>query len=175
MSVVLGPLWQLGYVVEDLDAALQGWIEAGVGPWYLFRPLPITRFSYRGGTSRVPDVAVALAYSGDVQIELIHQRDDVPTLYLDFLAATGGGLQHVGYLPAAYEAAVAAARARGWSVAHDGEAGGTRFLYFDTGNHLGSVVELVAPSPATARMFGRLHRLAEQWDGRTEPVHRVGS
>lgn len=172
MSTSFGPLWQLGYVVADLEPALQGWLQAGVGPWYVLDPLPIDRFSYRGGPSQVPRAAVALAYSGGVQIELIHQLDDTPTMYRDFLAATGGGLQHVGYLPADYDAACATADALGWSIGHDGEASGTRFRYYDTGNHAGSVIELVAPSAKTVGFFGLLRDLAASWDGTTDAVRR---
>ena len=108
VAMGFGPIWQLGYVVRDLDAALEHWLAAGVGPWYVFDPLPIDRFCYRGGPSIVPDVAVALAYSGTTQVELIHQRDDTPTLYRDFLATSDGGLQHLGFRPSDYDGALAA-------------------------------------------------------------------
>mgnify|MGYP007000251745 len=34
MNALLGPIGQLGYVVEDLETAAWAWVEkAGVGPW----------------------------------------------------------------------------------------------------------------------------------------------
>src|SRR6476469_1333708 len=35
VTMGLGPIWQLGYVVRDLDIALEHWLAAGVGPWYV--------------------------------------------------------------------------------------------------------------------------------------------
>ena len=51
-------------------------------------------FRYRGELSDV-DVSIAMANSGDMQIELIEQHNDAPSPYLDFLNQRGPGLQHV--------------------------------------------------------------------------------
>jgi len=169
-----GAIFQLGYVVADIDAALDHWVRTGVGPWYVLDPLPIEHFSYRGGPSIVPEVTIALSYSGGMQVELIHQRDDAPTMYRDFLAATGGGLQHLGYLPAGYDASLAAAVAAGWEQAHVGHAAGTRFVYLDGGGHPGSVAELVDLDPTSRSFFGHIADEAAGWDGVSDPVRRVG-
>ena len=169
----LGPIWQLGYVVLDIDAALEHWLAAGVGPWYVFDPLRVERFCYRGGPSIVPDIAVALAYSGSIQVELIQQRDDAPTLYRDFLAASGEGLQHLGYRPADYDATLAAATAAGWEVAHEGSGSGTRFVYLDAASHPGSVTELVDLDPRTDSFFTHMATEAATWDHTTRPVRRL--
>jgi hypothetical protein len=47
MSVLRGPIRQIGYVVTDLDHALASWLELGVGPWFVVRDLPM-RALYRG-------------------------------------------------------------------------------------------------------------------------------
>jgi hypothetical protein len=41
MSVLPGPIRQIGYVVADLDGAIQSWIQLGVGPWFVMRGLPM--------------------------------------------------------------------------------------------------------------------------------------
>ena len=175
VSTRFGPVRQLGYVVRDLDRALEGWLAAGVGPWYVIDPLALERFQYRGGASIVPDVAIALSYSGDLQVELIHQRDDTPTLYRDFLATSAeGGLQHLGFIPADYDAALAAALADGWKVGHDGAAAGTRFAYVERGNHPGTVVELIDLDDAMAGFMAHIAAAAADWDGQTGAIHRVG-
>ena len=41
MTVLPGPIRQIGYVVTDLDQAIAGWLELGVGPWFVIRGLPL--------------------------------------------------------------------------------------------------------------------------------------
>jgi hypothetical protein len=47
MTILPGPIRQIGYVVTDLDQAMAGWLELGVGPWFVLRGLPV-RADYRG-------------------------------------------------------------------------------------------------------------------------------
>ena len=50
MSLLFGPLRQMGYVVRDIEGAMRHWIDVcGVGPWFYAERLPLTAFSYRGG------------------------------------------------------------------------------------------------------------------------------
>lgn len=174
MSTAFGPIFQLGYVVQDLDRALEHWLACGVGPWYVIDRFPVDRFCYRGGPSILPDVAIALSYSGGLQVELIHQRDDTPTLYRDFLATSGEGLQHLGYQPVDYDGTVARATAEGWELAHDGSASGTRFVYLDRGGPPGTVAELVDLDPRSAGFFEHIREVCDNWDGRTDPVRPTG-
>jgi hypothetical protein len=170
-----GPVWQLGYVVADDEAAMEGWLAQGVGPWYVIHPFPVDRFSFReGDPSTTPLLTIALSHSGGVQVELIQQHDDTPTLYREFLARTGGGLQHLGYLPVDYEASLAAARAAGWGVFHQGSASGTRFCYLDGGGHPGTMAEIVDLDEGSRGLFAHIEDEAAAWDGATRPVRRLG-
>jgi hypothetical protein len=40
---------------------------------------------------------MGLANSDDMQIELIQQHDETPSIYQEFMTATGGGLNQVAY------------------------------------------------------------------------------
>ena len=94
MSRLFGPMRQVGIVVRDIEKAMRHWVEVcGIGPWFYAEQLPLTEFRYKG---RVYDLkmSVALANSGDVQLELIQQRCDSPSLYRDFLAGGHEGMQH---------------------------------------------------------------------------------
>ena len=97
MSRIFGEPRQNGYVVRDVEAAMRHWSEVlGVGPWFYFEHVPIEAFHYRGELSPL-QVSIALANSGALQIELIQPRNDVPSMYRDFLAAGHEGLQHLAY------------------------------------------------------------------------------
>ena len=88
MSRLFGPLRQMGYVVLDVEAAMKHWVEVcGVGPWFYAERLPLTAFTYAGKRYDDIHVSIGLANSGDMQIELIQQRSDHPSMYRDFLAA----------------------------------------------------------------------------------------
>ena len=42
MSNLLGPIRQLGYVVDDIEAGMKYWSETmGVGPWFYNPRVPI--------------------------------------------------------------------------------------------------------------------------------------
>ena len=87
MSRLFGDVIQNGYVVRDIETAMRHWIDIlGVGPWFYIEQLPVPDFQYKGQPSPV-DVSLALANSGTLQIELIQQRNDAPSMYRDFLAA----------------------------------------------------------------------------------------
>jgi hypothetical protein len=81
MSRLFGGVIQNGYVVRNIEAAMRHWIDVlGVGPWFYIDHLPVADFQYKGQPSPV-DVSLALANSGTLQIELIQQRNDAPSLY----------------------------------------------------------------------------------------------
>ena len=69
MSRLFGPMRQVGIVVRDIEKAMRHWVEVcGIGPWFYTEQLPMDEFRYQG---RVYDlkVSIALANSGDVQLE----------------------------------------------------------------------------------------------------------
>ena len=91
MSRFFGPVRQAGYVVRDIEAAMDYWSrELGIGPWFYNPRVPIVNYRYRGEAYE-PHNSVALANSGFVQVELIQTRNDVPSMYRDFLAAGNTG------------------------------------------------------------------------------------
>jgi hypothetical protein len=172
MSRIFGAITQNGYVVRDIHAALKHWIDAlGVGPWFLSEHVPFDAFSYRGEPSNA-DVAIALANSGPLQIELIQQHNDAPSMYRDFLAAGREGLQHVAYWTDDIEGDLAKALKLGYRIGQEGSLGGPRgrFVYLDTeAGFAGTVVELSDKSGAKGKMFRMIRDAADGWDGR-DPI-----
>jgi len=175
MSLHFGPVRQNGYVVRDIEAALEHWTRVlGVGPFFYFERAPIAEFRFRGERSEL-EVSIALANSGDLQVELIQQRNDAPSMYRDFLAAGREGLQHVAFWTEDFDGALAAATSRGHAVAQSGESGGPdgRFVYFAEEAHPGTVIELSEVSGAKGRFFEHIRAQAQAWEG-SEPVRVLG-
>jgi len=174
MSRFFGNVCQNGYVVRDIEAALKHWTEVmGVGPFYYIDRVKCDWFTYRGEPSPV-EMSIALGNTGDLQIELIQQRNDAPSMYMDFLNAGREGLQHMSWWTTDYQAQYDRALAAGFKVGHEGQIGGPqgRFVYFDTETHPGTVIEMSDISGAKGKFFEHIRKAAIGWDG-TDPVRPV--
>lgn len=165
MSRSFGPIMQNGYVVRDWRAAAEHWSrELGVGPFFVMEHIRFRSCTFRGAPAAI-DMSVAIAYSGDHQIELVQQHNDAPSIYREFLDARGEGLQHVGALVDAIGPIVAAA---GWGerVIQAGETlVGQRFAYFDVGPHPGAMIELIEVGAEARAAFAYMKRAAAEWNG----------
>lgn len=174
MSRIFGEIRQNGYVVRDIEAAMKHWIDVlGVGPFFYIPVVRMETFFYRGEPS-APRVSIALANSGDLQIELIQQHDDQPSMYKDFVDAGREGLQHISSWEADLDAAIARIEAAGHSIAQSGAIeGGIRFVYFDTELHPGTVFEVSNLAGPLAALPEMVADAARDWDG-SDPIRVVG-
>jgi hypothetical protein len=170
MSRFFGEIRQLGYVVPDIEKAMEYWSrELGIGPWFYAPRVPVVNFKYRGQPS-APITSVALANSGAVQVELIQQRNDAPTMYQDFIKAGRMGLQHIAYWTTTYDDDLARLTKQGYKIGMSGEVGHRgRFCYFETEYHPGTVIELSEVEGAKGRLFKLIREASQGWDG-SNPV-----
>jgi len=173
MSRHFGEIRQNGYVVRDIEAAMEHWTRVlGVGPFFYIEHVPVDGFRYRGEPSDV-DASIALSNSGPLQIELIQPRNDAPSLWRYFLAAGHEGLQHVAYWTETMDAALDAIAARGVEIGQQGSIGEDgRFVYLLTEAHPGTVVEVSEVSGAKGRFFEHIAQAAARWDG-SDPIVRI--
>lgn len=174
MSRLFGPVRQNGYVVHDIRAAMDHWVNVmGVGPWFYIERVETDYFRHRGQDSNA-QMSIALANSGDLQLELIQQRNDAPSMYKEFLDAGHEGLQHVAFWTTAYQPLYDRALSLGYKVGHEGQIGGDqgRFAYFDSNGHPGSVIEISDISGNKGRFFDHIRRAAATWDG-ADPIRPV--
>jgi catechol 2,3-dioxygenase-like lactoylglutathione lyase family enzyme len=171
MSRIFGDIRQNGYVVRDIEAAMKHWTETlGVGPFFYIPELRVDSFFYRGEPSSPPRISIALANSGDLQIELIQQHDDAPSMYRDFLRAGREGLQHVSSWVEDIDALIERAEAAGHRIAQSGAiATGVRFVYFDTELHPGTVFEVSNLAGRFAALPQMIADAARGWDG-SDPI-----
>ena len=94
---------QLGYVIpfERFDDCIAFWqASTGIGPFYVGDFL-LDNQIYRGQPTTM-GMRVALGYLGDMQIELIGQTDDQPSVYREWIerhpVIPRGGLYHHYFL-----------------------------------------------------------------------------
>ena len=178
MSRLFGPVRQNGYVVRDIEAAMAHWIDVlKVGPWFYIDRVKTDWFRHRGQDSPL-ELSVALANAGDLQIELIQQRNDAPSMYKEFLDSGREGLQHLAFWSTDYQTLYDRALSLGYTMGHEGQIGGERgrFAYFDTGApsgaFAGTVVEISDISGSKGRFFDHVRKCALGWDG-TDPIRPV--
>lgn len=170
MSNLLGPIRQLGYVVDDIEASMQHWSNVmGVGPWYYNPRVPIDNYVY-DGKRHEPHHSVALANSGSMQVELIQVRNDAPSMYKDFMATGLHGLQHVAFWSTRFDEDLAMMESRGFNVKMSGCVGENgRFVYFAEAQHPGTCIELSEVLGPKGTLFERIREAAVDWDG-ADPV-----
>jgi Glyoxalase/Bleomycin resistance protein/Dioxygenase superfamily len=157
---------QVCWLVPDLPAAIERWAAtAGVGPFFWFDGVPFDDGRHRGEPARFPAVTAAIAYAGDLQIELVCQDGDEPGVFRDLFAKGESGLHHMALVTGDYEAERDAFVAQGHEVAFEGSVGGSRTCWVDTTTTLGFMVELLEPSEARDGWFAHMRKAADRWDG----------
>lgn len=162
-------------VVRNSEAAMEEWLRLGVGPWYVLE-FRVDDFFYHGQASEPPVLKLCFAHSGALQLELIEQKNDVPSAYTDFLAAGREGCQHVCSWFSDHESFQAKRQElldRGFELVHEGglRASDGSFAYFRTDEPGGLQFELSeAMTPANAAIYERMLRETAEWDGKTDPV-----
>lgn len=163
-----GPVKQLGYVVEDLDAAVAAWTrQLGVGPWLFIRNIPL-QCVYRGQPTQ-PLIDIALSYRGEVQVELIQQRNAAASPYREALDAGRNGLHHTAFLCERIEDDLARAAACGLKVVCDIQMPSGRYIYLQSAE-LGDQVyiELLEANAQMLGMFTQGVAASAAWDGKGE-------
>lgn len=175
MSLLFGGARQNGFIVEDLDAALQHWVhDIGVGPFFVLRHLKLERFVHHGQETS-PDLSIALGFLGDLELELVQQHNDAPSPYLHYRQHKGAGLQHMSSWTRSYDDTMSSLRGRGLMPDTEGTiAGGTRFCYFGADALDGSCHEIA--DLGADNEFGVVHDMvraaAQDWDG-TDPIRET--
>ncbi len=166
-DAMFGPIDQIGFVVADLDRSLSSRMRAlGLGPWTVFRGVTLDG-RFRGKPTRVA-IDVALAYQGDVQIELIQPVGDAPSPYCSDGGTPLSGMHHMAWIVDDLDAAVADATARGLSMVFEATNPSTRVAYMEAAGDTGVLYEFIE-SAGMREMVAAGIAAARGWDG-SDPV-----
>jgi hypothetical protein len=169
----LGQVMQMAYVPKDVDAALAFWLKLGAGPFFTLSHVKMEDVRYRGEPTDC-DFSIWLGHWGDMQIELIQQHNDAPSIYKAWSDAGHEGVQHVCIVVDDMAKARAVCAERGYVVAQEGKlAGGGEAIYVDTGGGSGTMIEILKSTPEGAGFFAFLRDAARDWDG-SDPIRSLG-
>lgn len=162
---------QIAYLVEDIDESMENWLrEAGLGPWTCFRNIELdTHFDGRDFTLRIHE---ALAYMGDLQIQLVQSRNDLedPTPYQSYVAAGRWGVHHMAFFSEQIDADVARARRQGFErTCSMRDKSGHRYFYLQSKSMPDVWIEFLEVYPQLREIFERGIADAAAWDG-SDPI-----
>jgi hypothetical protein len=162
---------QFSFVVDDLDKAINHWAQnLQVGPFFVVDHVVYERCLYQGTPSDI-DMSVAIAYHGDLQIELVKQHNDAPSIFNQFKARHGSGLQHVAALSENLERDLLLYAERGLTPAQQGCAdNGTKFAYLDCDENPvpGTMLELVELPDKIKSAFEFMRNAANHWNPQSD-------
>lgn len=169
----LGQVMQMAFVPRDFDGALRFWTGTmGVGPFFVREHVSLTDVRYRGEPTDV-DFGVAIAYWGDVQVELIRQHNASPSIYKEWLDAGREGMHHVCVVVADMSNARTVCRNAGAVVVQEGRLEGGEVIYVDAGGGPGAIIEIIQLPEAGLRGFAYMREAARDWDG-SDPIRSLG-
>jgi Glyoxalase/Bleomycin resistance protein/Dioxygenase superfamily len=161
--------FQLGLVVDDIVSAARRWSTTfGIGPFHVL-PVVDQQLTHAGGDVRDLRIQVAVAQAGPVQIELIHQHCDTPSLYRDWSKGGTSAFHQMATVTSDYVAKLAHFEALGYEVAAESLGGSFRVAYVDTVAAFGFYTEIVEHTPRFLEQLHAIARTCATWDG-TDPV-----
>lgn len=166
---VCGSICQNAYVVSDIDYAIEYWVtRMGVGPFFKFPAIDFIESDYLG-RSQPFEFEAALAFSGDLQIELIRPKG--PSIFQEFADAGFDRLHHLCRITTDMPAAHTEMQSAGAQLVQRGMlSDGSIVAYYNLGRSDGMMMELAYLKPELLHMFETLKQAAEKWDGHTRTI-----
>lgn len=160
--------FQLGFLVGDVIEACAAWADTfGVGPFHVM-PVVDQHATYRGQPNTI-SIQVAAAQAGPVQIELIQQHCDRPSIFQDWHRGRVAGLHQLCTVTPDYEGRKAHYERLGYELAAESANGRFRVAYFDTSADFGFFTEVVEETQRFLSQLQSISQTCADWDG-TDPV-----
>jgi methylmalonyl-CoA/ethylmalonyl-CoA epimerase len=160
----LGPVGQIAYVDADMEAAVRFWTRTvGAGPFYLFEHPHMDVARYRGQPVQL-DISIALGYWNDLQIEIIQQHNQSPSIYIDQQRAGDKNLNHICIYVDDLAQAREVCKRTNSEIVQEMYVNGKGGLYADAGGS-GRLIECAVLPPAFADAVVTIRQASRGWDG----------
>lgn len=162
---------QLGFVVTNLREAAMEWTRRfGIGPWFYWEHLGGRDYRFRGEPSE-PDISTAMADWNGIQIQLVQQHDESPSIHTEWLSTHGGapGLNHIAVAVDDFEGELARRAERGETpLSEAGTPVNNVFYHWGDWNLPGIEFSERQPPAIVERLYSTVAEAAKDWDG-TDP------
>jgi len=141
-GVETSPVYQLGYVVRDVDATVRFYEKVfGIGPFQGIPEVDMNGALLRGEPVRTK-IKVAFAKSNGIEIELIEPLEG-KNVYVEFLEARGEGIHHLGFRVDDMDAWKRKFSEAGFEPVFQKDMEVMEFAYYDTSEPGGLMLELL--------------------------------
>jgi hypothetical protein len=164
-------MFQLGFVVDDLLTAAQHWVDVfGVGPFHVM-PRVRNTCRYRGADAMV-DIHIGVTQAGPVQIELIQDYTDGPSVFRDLRNLhhyNKTGFHQVCTVTRDYDGKKVHYQSLGYELACEFTSPGQRVAFFDTIEDFGFYTEVAEEKASFQTNLSKISQTCAEWDGR-DPV-----
>ena len=161
----LEAVYQIAFLVDDLEGAAQHWLQRGAGPFFRFDDFEFTEMLHPAGAAS-PRLSILLGYSGDVMLELIEVGEDPTGL---FTAPVVPGPHHVALLVNDIGDYLERSGQRDALVMHALFPTGTPIGMLDTRPQCGLLTELVTCDEAVQGMLTAMREATASFDG-ADPI-----
>ena len=158
---------QKAWIVNNLEETAENWSQMlSIGPFYIaeYSPAVFGKIEYRGKPGKL-HMKTAIAYAGDIQIELVEPVGVYPCAYFDTIEAGATGFHHLCYWTEDIDADLSHYQKQGCTVANLGQMAGDgpRFAYLDASESLGCMIELLERAEGTEAIFNTWKESAKNW------------
>lgn len=170
----LNSVYQVAYVVDDLESAVQRWTQnGGAGPFTAFRHFQFLDAVSASGLE-VPDISIALGFSGSTNIELMQVHSRGPCVYNLPGLPKRPFMHHVARLVPDVDAAAVRLAAIGAPVLLRARMEpGSALCYVDTRATLGCLTEFIQVNSQVLGILDAMEQQARDWDG-SQPLREFG-
>ncbi len=167
-----GAIRQLAFVPRDFDAAIEFWTKTmGVGPFFYLEHIPLEDVIYKGKQIEY-DCSAAIAYWGDMEIEILRQHNPGPSILTDWIEKGREGVHHVRLTVDDLETARQEFEGLGGTVIQSARLpGGGEYIMMDMPGPA-PTIELSVLHPRFIRLWEYMKRASQQWDG-SDPLRPV--
>lgn len=163
-----GPIMQMGFVVEDLDTAINFWTKKmNVGPFIKLEGIELYDQYYNHESINL-DFSGALSYTGTMQIELIKQHCNTPSIYNEYVNNKKDTLHHLCALTNDIENDIKILESEGYKNLQGGRTQDNgKFAYLDTTEKGKPIFELTQLSEGGIQFFKTIEKASFNWDKKT--------
>ena len=170
LQTTIGPILQWGYAVKgDIQPIAEEYAKKlGVGPFFLMKNATFKEFIHKGEPQE-PLIQTAIAYWGDIQIELSQCTNGAITHHM---LGHKNGLHHVCVAVDDLDDTIARFNLEDKIMQTVVSSGGQRNIYVENYIPGGYHLEIAEKNERTFKAFDLMKAAAATWDG-TRPVRNM--